>query len=317
VQPGAVAVQQGPDWQDLRYFLAAARGGTLAAAARAMGVDRSTVLRRIAAIERALAVKLFERTADGLALTEPGEEMLGIAQQVEDEMIALVRRVAGRDAPLTGSVRVATTDSIAFGILPAHLARFHEAHPGIKVELVAIPRLLQITRREADVGFLPVSAPDESGSIVGRKLCSMAAAIYGSRKYLSDRKPPRTPADLAKHAIIAADDSLTHFPIMRWLKQNVPESAVIYRTNSLLMQLAAVQAGVGLAYLPCFLADPLPDLVRALPDALAEVPDLWMVTHGDLRQAARIRAFMDFMAASIKSDRAFLEGHRRKSALAA
>ena len=308
-------MQQGPDWQDLRYFLAAARGGTLAAAARALGVDRSTVLRRIAAIEKALAVKLFERTADGLALTEPGEEMLGIAQQVEDEMIALVRRVAGRDAPLTGSVRVATTDSIAYGVLPAHLARFHSAHPGIKVELMASPRLLQITRRDADVGFLPVRAPE--GSVVGRKLCGMAAAIYGSRKYLADHKPPKTPADLAKHAIIASDDSLTHFPIMRWLRDNVPDSAIIYRTNSLLMQLAAVQAGVGLAYLPCFLGDPQPDLVRALPDELAEVPDLWLVTHGDLRQAARIRAFMDFMADSIRTDRAFLEGRRRKSALAA
>ena len=307
-------MQQGPDWQDLRYFLAAARGGTLAAAARALGVDRSTVLRRIGAIEKALAVKLFERTADGLALTEPGEEMLGIAQQVEDEMIALVRRVAGRDAPLTGSVRVATTDSIAYGVLPAHLARFHAAHPGIKVELMATPRLLQITRRDADVGFLPVRAPE--GLVVGRKLCDMAAAIYGSRKYLADHKAPKTPADLAKHAIIASDDSLTHFPIMRWLKDNVPDSAIIYRTNSLLMQLAAVQAGVGLAYLPCFLGDPQPELVRALPDELAEVPPLWLVTHGDLRQAARIRAFMDFMADSIRTDRAFLEGRRRKSALA-
>lgn len=308
-------MQQGPDWQDVRYFLAAARGGTLAAAARTLGVDRSTVLRRISALERALDVRLFERTADGLALTEPGEEMLGIAQQVEDEMIALVRRVARRDAPLTGSVRVATTDSIAYGILPAHLARFHDAHPGIKVELVAIPRLIQITRRDADVGFLPVFGPE--GAVVGRKLCGMVAAIYGSRRYLALHKPPKTPADLSEHAIISSDESLTHFPIVRWLRENVPESAVVYRTNSLLMQLAAVQAGVGLAYLPCFLGDPQPDLVRALPDDLAKVPDLWMVTHGDLRQAARIRAFMDFMAESIQADRAFLEGRRRKSALAA
>ena len=246
-------------------------------------------------------------------LTEPGEELLEIATRIEDEMIALVRRVAGRNEPLTGVVRVATTDSIAFGVLPVHLARFHSAHPRIKVELVASPRLLQITKRDADVGFLPVRDPD--GSYVGRKLCATAVSIYGSRRYLEGRQLPTTAEHLRDHAMIASDDSLSHFSITRWVKENVVEGSIVYRTNSLLVQLAAVQAGVGLAYLPCFLADPLPDLVRIFPADIDMSTDLWIVTHGGLRQASRIRAFIDFMSRSIVSDRDFLEGRRRTTSL--
>jgi DNA-binding transcriptional LysR family regulator len=305
--------QQELNWHDLRFFLAVARGESLSATARTLKVDRSTVLRRIRGLEAALDVRLFKRDQESLDLTEPGEELLEIAARIEDEMVALVRRVAGRNEPLTGTVRVATTDSIAFAVLPAHLARFHAAHPRIKVELVASPRLLNITKREADVGFIPVRDPD--GAQVGRKLCATAVSIYGSRRYLDGRPPPRTAEDLRHHDMIASDDSLSHFPITRWVKEHVVEGSIVYRTNSLLMQLAAVQEGVGLAYLPCFLTDPLPDLVRIFPADIDMSTDLWIVTHGDLRQASRIRAFIDFMARSIVSDRDFLEGRRRTSAL--
>lgn len=299
-------MQQGFDWDDLRFFLAVARGGSLAAAARLLKVNRSTVFRRVGEFEAALGVLLFERTADGFVPTEAGEEMREIAERVEDELAAMVRGVAGRDQRLTGTVRVATTDSIAFGLLPPHLARFHAAHPGIRVELVATPRLLTFTRREADVAFLAVRNPD--GPFVGRRLCGMAVAIYGSTAYFASHPRPRDIDDLSRHAIVASDDSLAHFPITRWLKENVADAAVTYRTNSLLMQLAAVRAGIGLAYLPCLLADTVPDLVPVFPSDVDIGVDLWLCTHADLRRTGRVRAFIDFMAASILADSAFLEG---------
>lgn len=287
-------------------FLAVARTGSLAAAARTLGVNRSTVFRRLGEFEAALGVQLFDRTSDGFVATEAGEEMRAIADRVEDELAAAARGIAGRAQRLTGTVRVATTDSMAFGLLPPHLARFHAAHPGIRVELVATPRLLTFTRREADVAFLAVRSPD--GAFVGRRLCGMAVAIYAAKAYLARHPPPRDAAALSRHAIVASDDSLSHFPITRWLKENVAETAVVYRTNSLLMQLAAVRAGVGLAYLPCLLADTVPDLVPVFPSDVDIGTDLWICTHPDLRRAGRVRAFMDFMAESILADRDFLEG---------
>lgn len=294
------------DWGDLRIVLAIAREGSLAAAARVLGLDRSTVFRRLGGFETALGVRLFERLPDGLVPTEAGEEMRAIAGRVEDECIALARAIAGRARQLTGTVRVATTDSIAFGVLPPHLARFRAAHPGIKVELVATPRLLSITRREADVALLATRSPDPA--LVGRRLCGMAVAIYGAASYLAARGRPQRLSDLDDHAIIASDESLSHFQITRWLAENILDTSVIYRTNSLLMQLAAVQAGVGLAYLPCFLADPLPEIVRVFPADVGIGTDLWLATHEDLRRTARVRAFLDFMAESIPLDRDFLEG---------
>ena len=171
------------EWSDLRPFLAVARAGSLSAAARALGVNHSTVFRRIAALESALDVRLFDRLPNGYCLTAAGEEMLARAERVEAEVLGIDRRIAGQDVRPQGSVRVSTADTIAYGLLPRHLMSFREANPGITVELAVESRFVNLTRREADVALRPSRDPD--GDMVGRRVSDIAFAVYGAPEYFA------------------------------------------------------------------------------------------------------------------------------------
>ncbi len=296
------------DWADLRYFDSVARLGSLAAAARELGVNHSTVFRRINTLEASLGVKLFERLPTGYALTAAGEEMLVSAVRVGEEITALERRIAGHDYRLSGTVRVTTTDTLGLSFVQPYLFEFYRDYPGIQVELVISNEFFSLTKREADVAIRPTRNPPEE--LIGRRLCGLAWAVFGSKRYLREKPRPRTPVDLARHRLVCGDDGLAHLPAMRWLARHAPHAHVVYRSNSLIAQLFAVRAGFGLAVLPCFLADEDSDLVRVLsppPDLMSE---LWLLTHRDLRQTARVRTFMDFIARTIVRDRALVEGRR-------
>ncbi len=307
-------MQQIFEWSDIPYFLAAARGGNLSAAARQLKVNRSTVFRRIEQLETSLGVKLFERLPDGLALSEAGQEMLETGRKIEEQMLDLGRRVTGRDYQLSGVIRVTTTDDLAYGLLPRHLARFHQVYPSIQVELVATARIMSLTKRDADVALRATRDPE--GEMVGRKLSGVAVSLYGTADYLEGKKTPVTLADLKDHSVITFDESFAHLEASKLIKRHVPETNVVYRTESLVLQLAAVRADVGLAYLPCYLGDRDSRLVRIFPPDLGIGTDLWLVTHGDLRRNARVRAFMESMAKFITRDRDFLEGRCRREPMA-
>lgn len=296
------------DWADLRYFAAVARLGSLAGAARELGVNHSTVFRRINTLEAGLGVKLFERLPTGYALTGAGEEMLASAARVGEEITALERRIAGRDYRLSGSVRVTTTDTLGLSFVQPYLFEFYRDYPGIQVELVISNEFFSLSKREADVAIRPTRNPPEE--LIGRRLCALAWAVFGSKRYLKEKPRPRTAADLARHRLVCGDDSLAHLPAMHWLQQHAPEADVVYRSNSLIAQLFAVRTGFGLAVLPCFLADQDGDLVRVLSPPADLMSELWLLTHRDLRQTARVRAFMDFIARTIARDRALIEGRR-------
>ncbi len=295
------------NWDDLRSFLAVARHGSLSGAARALGVNHSTVFRRLNGLEERLGVRLFERLPTGYVPTAAGEEMLATAARVEEEITALDRRLSGRDVRLTGSLRVTTTDTLALGLLPPHLARFRKAYPGIELELVTGNAFFSLSKREAVVALRPSRDPDEA--MVGRRLSGIAVAVYGAAAYLARHGRPEAPGDLAAgHALVAGDASLAHLGAARWLRRHAPEAAVALRCNSWMSQLAAVRAGIGLGALPCFLADPDPELVRVLPPQEEMASELWLLTHPDLRHTARVRAFMDLLADSLRRERARLEG---------
>lgn len=294
------------DWTDLQYFAAVSRTGGLARAARELGVNHSTVFRRINALESDLGVRLFERTAGGYTLTAAGEEMMAAAARVEEEITALDRRISGRDYRLSGTIRVTTTDTVGLWFVQPYLFQFHQHYPGIQVELIISGEFFSLSKREADVAIRPTQNPPEE--LVGRRVSNIAWAVYGSRDYLKDRARLRKPLDLARHTIVCGDDSLAHLPATRWVRAHARETAVVYRSNSMMTQLSAVKAGFGLAVLPCFLADPEPTLLRALPPDASLTSGLWLLTHRDLRDTARIRAFMDFIAQSIRSQQPLLEG---------
>lgn len=297
------------DWTDLRYFAAVGRLGSLARAARELGVNHSTVFRRLNALESELGVRLFERLPTGYVLTAPGEEMLAAAGRIEEEIAALDRHISGRDHRLSGAIRVTTTDTLGLSFIQPYLFGFHQHYPGIQVELVISNEFFSLTKREADIAIRPTREPPEE--LVGRRLSDIAWAVYGSIDYFKGRRKPRTREDLTGHALVCGDDSLGTLPAARWLKHHGAQADVAYRTNSIMAQVSAVKAGFGLAVLPCFLADTEANLVRVLPPDADLTGQLWLLTHRDLRHTARIRAFMEFMADAVGHDRHLLEGKAR------
>jgi molybdate transport repressor ModE-like protein len=294
------------DWADFQYFAAVGRTGGLARAARELGVNHSTVFRRINALENDLGVRLFERAAGRYVLTAAGEEMMATAARVEEQVTALDRRISGRDYRLSGTICVTTTDTIGLWFVQPYLFQFHQRYPGIQVELIISSEFFSLSKREADIAIRPTQKPPEE--LVGRRVSNIAWAVYGSRDYLKDKPKLRKPSDLARHAIVCGDDSLAHLAATRWVRTHAPETAVVHRSNSMMTQLYAVKAGFGLAVLPCFLAEPESALVRLLAPDPSLTSGLWLLTHRDLRDTARIRVFMDFMAQSIRSQKPLLEG---------
>lgn len=296
------------NWDDLRFFLAVARTGSLSAAARALAVNHSTVFRRIGALEEGVSARLFERRARGYALTAVGERMLTIAEQVEDDILALSRTVLGADTSLRGPVRVATVDELLALIAP-RLYRFYERYPDIELEVSAEPRIVSLTRREADVALRPGGRPDEP-DVVGRRLCGLAAAVYASPAYIARHGQPERDHDLDEHRFVGMASSSVRVSMSRMLRELVAEPRIAFRANNMLGQLAGARAGFGLAILPCFMGDPEPGLVRVVDPDPDHVAGVWLLIHGDLRQTARVRALVDFLADVVSADADLFEGRR-------
>ena len=290
------------EWDDLRYVLAVADGGSLAAAARTLGVNHTTVLRRVNAFEKHLAVRLFERLPTGYVLTAGGEELIAAARHVNETVTALERKLAGQDMRLSGIVRVTTTDTLMGSILPEVLAEFRASYPGIQIEIAVSNVMFNMTKRDADIAIRPVKDPPDT--LIGRRVAKLAFAIYGSAQYLAKHRAN----DLAGHQWVGPDDSLASTSVAQWMRSKLSASDITLRANSLLALHRAVQAGLGLAALPCYLGDTTPDLVcvhRPIPEMETA---LWILTHEDLRHTARIRAFTEFAAQAFAHRRPLLEG---------
>jgi DNA-binding transcriptional LysR family regulator len=298
------------NWEDLRYFLAVARTGNLSKAARALGVNHSTVFRRTVSLEKSLGVRLFERLPDGYVLTGPGEDMMATIAQIDEDITSLNLRIRGQDHELTGTIRVTTSDAIAQMLLNAYLPGFHKAYPDIHIELITSNVFFNLSKREADIALRPTRNPPEG--LVGRKICIIAWAIYGAHDYIKKRGKPHTPQELVKYEMISTDDNLAHIAAIRWLRRYVPNDALILRSSSVVPMFTAAVSGLGLSPLPCWMGDAEPALVQIFPPLRENASELWLLTHRDLRRIARIRAFMDFMAKAITRDRGLFEGTRRR-----
>ena len=294
-------------WDDLLYVLSVGRTGSLSAAARDLGVTHSTVFRRIGKIEAQLRVRLFDRLRDGYAPTAAGETMIALAAEMDEDIVALERRLAGEDLRPSGTLRVTTTDTLIITVAPL-LAKFRGLYPEIRVELVTGNEMLNLSRRDADVALRPTANPDET--LVGRRLAGVAFAVYGSKQYLAAVGG----GDLNRnHEWVGFDDSLSHLAAYAWLKRNADPERVAMRATSFMAILEGVANGMGLAVLPCYIAARRPELVRVsepLPDVTT---DLWLLVHDDLRHAARVRAFVDFIGGEFARLRPLLEGREAKA----
>jgi DNA-binding transcriptional LysR family regulator len=283
------------DWHDLRYVLAVAQTGTLAGAARVLGVDHTTVGRRVLALEKALKTRLFERTPTGLRVTPAGELALARARDIEEQMLALEREVVGQDARPEGPVRITAIDAFFDGFLIPRLGAFYARYPHIEVTLVSDMRLLDLSRREADVGirFMKPSQP----RLMARKLGRSASAFYASRAYIEERGNPT--GGWEGHLFVGMPRGGPAF-IEGIYNQHGPNARFVLRVNSVGHVVSAARAGVGIGLIPCITGDTTPELRRVTPPVLLD--DLWAVSHVDTRSSARVRALVDFLAEIIREN---------------
>lgn len=284
---------------DLRTLLAIAREGSLAGAARRLRVNHSTVFRRLGAIESRLGARLFERQGGSYVTTAAGEDLLRTAERVEAEVEALERRLSGQDLRLTGSLRLTAPDDIAEVMVMPLLAGFGARYPDITVELVIDNRMLNLTRREADIALRPTRRPPET--LTGRRIGRLASAVYAAAQAAPQ------PA-LEKGRWIAWEEGAGPPAAARWLADNVDRHNIAFRSNSLFNQASAARAGLGLALLPCFLGDGDAGLQRIGAAIPALDTELWLLTHPDLQRSARIRALLDLLYDRLRRQRALFEG---------
>lgn len=285
------------DWDDLRFVLAVADSGSLNRAASTLRVNRTTVLRRINAFERKHGVRLFERLPSGYTLTDAGNEILAAARGFENAIVSLERKLAGQDLRAEGLVRVTTTDTLLTSVLAKPLTTFKQEHPGITLDVTTSNAFANLSKRDADVAIRPAIDPPEF--LMGRRISSVAFAVYAAATL-----------DHAHERWIGPDDTLAGTSVARWMRSSMLSIRPDIRADSLVSMRELCAAGAGLAALPCYLGDSDARLVRARPPIAEMTTALWVLTHPDLARTARVRLFMDHVAAALGRQRPLLEGQR-------
>jgi DNA-binding transcriptional LysR family regulator len=288
------------DWDDLKVFLHAARGGSLGSAAKRLRVDQSTVSRRIAHLESTLGIALFERLPSGLRVNEAGDRLLCHAERIESAVIAMREDVQCGGSRMAGRVRLATMEGIASLYLASRFSRLRQQHPNLTVELLTSPQTVSVNRREADL-FLSFFQPGGQGMVSERIGC-FQLGLYGSRDYLGRKGTPESPADLPQHSFVTYIDDLIQLNSVRWLDDVIKNPAVSFHSNSMIAQMNAAAGGLGLVLLPSFAAVGRDDLVPVLHDRLSTAREVWINVHSDLQFVPRIRAVSSFLKSTFRAD---------------
>jgi DNA-binding transcriptional LysR family regulator len=299
-----VQKQTSLNWDDLRVALAVARAGSVRAAARALRVSHSTVLRRLQELELAAGVRLFERSSERYSVTNAGQDLSDTARELEEVVIALERRVQGLDLRLSGAVRVTLPDPLLPSLLPL-FERFGKQYPEIDLTLVAGAEYLDLAQREADVALRIASAPPPD--LVGRRVAGVACALYASERYLRGR-----PAQKLERLDWVGWPETSEMAFARWMRERQPKARIALRVDRSWAARDAVDAGVGVALLPCAIGDPRPGWrrLRLVPEVSAP---LWILTHRDLRATARVRVLRDTLWEALSAERDLYEGRRPRS----
>ena len=288
------------DWDDLKVFLHAARGGSLGNAAKRLRVDQSTISRRIAHLESTLGLALFERLPSGLKVNEAGDRLLCHAERIESAVIAMREDVQCGSSRTAGRVRLATMEGIASLYLAQRFARLRQLHPNLTVELLTSPQTVSVNRREADL-FLSFFLPSGLGMVSERIGC-FQLGLYGSRSYLDQNGMPASVADLAKHSFITYIDDLIQLDSVRWLDDIIKKPPISFHSNSMIAQMNAAAGGLGLILLPSFAAAGRDDLVPVLHHKTSTAREVWINVHTDLQFVPRIRAVSGFLKSTFKAD---------------
>jgi DNA-binding transcriptional LysR family regulator len=298
-------------WDDFRLVYAIADARSLPGAAQLLGINHSTVFRRLGQIEKALGATLFERRRAGYSLTPAGEEMVALAQQIDENITSFTRKIARQEIAPAGELRVTTNDSLLIHLLTPLFAAFRRQCRDVRLDVVLANQALNLSKRDADVAIRATDKPPEN--LVGRRVATIAWALYGCAAHTA----PAT-VDLKKpyeHDWVSLADQLATLKVVKFVQERVPPQRIVYKVNTVLGLAEAIEAGLGLGHLPCFIGDRCPGLVRlALPDPNFAA-DLWLLTHPDLRHSPRVRVFLDFVATEIAKQRQLIEGaglHNRR-----
>jgi DNA-binding transcriptional LysR family regulator len=297
------------EWSDLRHFLAVARGGSTLAAAKLLGVNQTTVARRIAALEESLGEKLFERTAGGYRLTAVGSAMVPNAERVEGEIEAFGRMVAQRSRRLSGVIRFTTNDVLADALLNPWLGDFNRRFPVVQLETIVTNDKLDMSRGDADIALRAGRTPVVGDGLVVRRLCSGKWGMYCSKAYAAEYGKPETAEDLAKHSLIGGAGELANFE-PEFLKRAKAAGAVVRSASSSILNIAsAIRSGLGVGAIPCMLGGLDPLMVQCFLFDEADY-DLLLITREEMRLLPHVKAFNDFIAARTSALRHIIEGRQ-------
>ncbi len=297
------------NWDDLRVFLGVARTESALEAAQSLGLDQSTISRRLYRLEKDMGAKLFDRSPQGHKLTTAGHRLMDHVERLEVTFTAVEADVLGDSVALTGEIRLGTTEAFGSYFLAPHLAHFCTLHPAITVDLLPMPRNINLSKREADAS-VTIERPT-ADSFVTSRLTDYRLLPYATQDYLRTHPPIQEPGDLPVHRWIDYVDDLIftdqQFSLQKWL----PGAKPFLRSTSVIAQFQAVLSGLGIAVLPCFLGSASPTLVPVLPEQIDITRTFWMVAPRERRELARVRALWDYLrnVASVNED--FLMGRSK------
>jgi DNA-binding transcriptional LysR family regulator len=286
-------------WSDLQYVLAVANEGSLSAAARALCVNHSTVLRRLEAFEYRHKIRVFHKLSAGYKLTVEGQQLLESALVVESTVKALEHKIFGQEMKLEGTLRLTTTDALSRLVLSTHLAAFHQLYPKIQLELSLTSRRLDISHLDADVAIRPASELPET--LVGSKLCKITFGVYGAPDYINSLQGKHPIESAAWLVMYQGSASLQILNL-------ISQEKILMKADSFEPLVMAAENKMGLAYLPCFVGDDSRSLQKVDIDIQHQSIDLWIMTHKDLQSSARVKVFLDFMKEAIRGDLNRLSG---------
>lgn len=286
------------DWDALHTFLAIARHGSLSAAARALGVQQTTIGRRLAALEARAGATLLHKTPRGFVLTSAGEAILGNVERIESETLAIERRITGRDVRLEGTVRVTAVESLTAEVIVPALPELRRRHPGIHIDLIAESRSLSLTMREADIA-LRLARPQQQDLAI-RRVGSVGFGLFAAPSYLAEHGMPDLAAGAPGHMAILFQPDQAHLDEVVWFSGLTAQATPALRANSRSCQCAAAVAGLGIACLAEYLATGQ-NLTRLATPSPPPARDLYLCTHNDIRHTPRIRAVTDLLASAIRA----------------
>ncbi|ARS27898.1 LysR family transcriptional regulator [Sphingomonas sp. KC8] len=285
------------DWDDLRIFLAVARARKVAPAARTLGIDATTIGRRLTRLASGLGAPLFETIGGERQLTPRGEALFAHAETIESAALAAMGEIGGDARSLSGQVRLSVAEGFASWVLAPALPAFHRANPDIRVDLVTASGFLNPSKREADMAVM--LARPRTGRLVAVKLGDYALGLYAARAYLADHPAPAQIEDLTAHSLIGYVPEFIYAPELDYLGEIGSGLEARLRSTSINVQHRMIAAGAGIGVLPAFIADRDPALVPLLPDTATIRRSFWLVTHSDVRRLARIEAVAAWLKACV------------------